>query len=111
MCGVHEVPILRFPRTQCWLLGHQPYQMVLASHGVVVELQRQGGWASGGVDHRTWGQVVDQWATYCRPCGAHLPQQPWNATGKQAMGRDGGAVRHLWIGARRAARWEFRTRV
>lgn len=98
VCGVHEVPYAyRFPRTQCRLLGHQPYQVALSSHGVTVELQRQGGWASGGVDHRTYGRVLDQWGTYCRVCGSTLDQQPWNATGKQAMGREGGTLSHLWI--------------
>lgn len=105
-CGVHLKPIAAFPRTQCWLLGHQPRRTITQARVKDIIVSR--GWQ---VQHESRSYEIEDWSTSCRVCGTTLDSNPWSAQPKLAMGRDGGALGHLWIRAGRGARWAFRTRV
>lgn len=105
-CGVHARPLKRLPRTQCWLLGHAPLRVVDQAHVRDLTLHR-----GSGVEHQSRSYVIDAFHIECRVCGVHLDRDPWTVRPKLAMGRDGGALGHLWVRCGRAARWAFPTRV
>lgn len=107
-CAVYS-PVQYFTRTQCWLLGHAPLRIVDRAHQERIVVQRGGGFLAGGVEHETVHTVIDASHFTCRCCltilDRNLDLAPLGA--RAALGREGGALGHLWIGARRAAGWRF----